>query len=245
MQRAIAGGPKRLYLFQVGTTQWPRGNAEALQMSVGCYLVQTGDHNVLIDSGVPAGYRRSDRFPSQAGANVIEHLGSIGLEPDDIDIVVCTHLDIDHVGYHDSFPGAEHVVQRSQYERARAGHPRFAQGRPHWDHPSLRYRLVEGDTDLLPGLELIQTDGHTVGHQSVLVRLPRTGPVLLAIDAVALRSQFTAERTKSPVDEDLAASIASTGRLLALVEKEGIGLTVFHHDGVQWASLKLAPEYYE
>jgi N-acyl homoserine lactone hydrolase len=245
MQSTIAGGPRRLYLFQVGTYERSRESAEPLRMSLGCYLVQTGERNVLIDSGVPADVPMPGQFAIEDRGSVLEHLDQIGLRPDDIDIVVSTHLDLDHVGYHDAFPTAEHVVQRTQYERARAGHPRFQSARSHWDHPSLRYRQVEGDVELLPGLELIQTDGHTIGHQSVLVRLPDTGPVLLAIDAVALASQFTPERRPWPVDEDLEMLRASTRRLLALVETEGVALTVFHHDGAQWATLRLAPEHYD
>jgi N-acyl homoserine lactone hydrolase len=49
---------------------------------------------------------------------------------------------------------------------------------------------VDGDTELLPGLTLLETSGHTPGHQSVLVRLPQTGPVLLAIDAVVMERFF-------------------------------------------------------
>jgi hypothetical protein len=74
---------------------------------------------------------------------------------------------------------AELVVQREHYELTRSGHERFAAVRGHWDHPALRYRLVDGDTELLPGLTLIETSEHMSGHQSVLVRLPETGPVLL------------------------------------------------------------------
>ena len=47
-----------------------------------------------------------------------------------------------------------------------------------------RIRLVDGDTELLPGLELIETSGHVLGHQSVLLRLPKMGPVLLVADAI-------------------------------------------------------------
>ena len=49
-----------------------------------------------------------------------------------------------------------------------------------------RIRLEDGDTELLPGFELTSTSGHVPGHQSVLVRLPKTGAVLLTIDAVPL-----------------------------------------------------------
>src|SRR5512135_801914 len=65
-----------------------------------------------------------------------------------------------------------------------------------FDHPALRYRLIEGDTELRPGLTLLETSGHAPGHQSVLVRLPQTGPVLLTIDAVMIQRLFTPDRKK-------------------------------------------------
>ena len=59
------------------------------------------------------------------------------------------------------------------------------------------------------GLELIEISGHVPGHQSVLVRLPRTGPVLLAIDAVPMQNGFTPDRQGSPMDADGAGAIAA------------------------------------
>jgi N-acyl homoserine lactone hydrolase len=152
---------------------------------------------------------------------------------------------VDHAGYHDAFPQAEFIVQRKHYELARGGHPRFALARPHWDHPALHYRLVDGDTEILPGLTLLETSGHAFGHQSVLVRLPQTGPVLLAIDAVIMQRLFTPERKKWPLDDDEEQLRASTRKLLDLVEREHVGLVIFGHDGQQWQTLKKAPDYYE
>jgi len=158
-----------------------------------CYLVETSDgKHILIDSGLPADAPLPPGTPkAQNEKNVIEQLTDLGLRPDDIDILVCTHFDMDHAGYHDAFRQAEFIVQREHYELARSGHPRFAAIRAHWDHPALRYRLIDGDTELLPGLTLLETSGHTPGHQSVLVRLPQTGPVLLTIDAVMMQRLFT------------------------------------------------------
>lgn len=129
----------------------------------------------------------------------------------------------------------------------RSGYARFAAARAHWDHPTLRYRLVEGDTELLPGLTLLETSGHTPGHQSVLVRLPQTDPVLLASDAVVLQRLFTPDRRAWPDDENENEEQlrASTRKLLDLVEREHIALVVFGHDGKQWQTLKKAPAYYE
>lgn len=239
--------PQRLYLMQLFTATVPLPSGQMMAMSGGCYLVQTGDgKNILIDSGLPADYTRPAGMPpAEYEKNVLEHLADLELRPDDIDILICTHFDADHAGYHDSFTQAELIVQREHYELARSGHPRFASARAHWDHPALRYRLIEGDLELLPGLTLLETSGHTPGHQSVLVRLPQTGPVLLAIDAVSHKRFFTPDRQATSIDDNEEQLRASTRKLLDLVEREQVKLVVFHHDGGQWEMLKKSPAFYE
>jgi N-acyl homoserine lactone hydrolase len=241
----IDGTPLRLYLMQLESVKIPIGGS-AYGMVV-CYLIQTSDgKNILVDSGIPADYETPQGAPRHTHEHTaITRLAELGLHPEDIDSLVCTHFDTDHAGFHDAFLQAELVVQRAHYELARGGNPRFAATRSHWDTPALRYRLIDGDTELLPGLTLIETSGHTTGHQSVLVRLPQTGPVLLAIDAVALERLFTLERTAWPLDENEEQLRASTRKLLDVVEREQVTLVVFGHDGDQWQTLKQAPDYYE
>jgi len=241
----LQGTPVRLYLFQLSTTTLPTPNGP-ISMSSGCYLVQTSaGENILIDSGLPPNYSRpAGAPPPEQEKSVLEHLSDLGLAPAGIHTVICTHFDIDHVGYHPSFANAQFVVQREHYELARAGHPRFAAARPYWDDPKLRYRFVDGDVDLLPGLTLLKTPGHAPAHQSVLLRLPETGSVLLAIDAVGMERLFTSDRVAWPTDDNVEELRASTRRLLDLVERERVTLVVFGHDGNQWRTLKRSPEYY-
>ncbi len=236
--------PQRLYLMQLGTSTIPTVPPTA--GSSGCYLIQTSDgRNILIDSGLPADYTPPPGMPpGENEKNVLEHLAALRLHPDDINILICTHFDVDHAGYHDAFPKAELIVQREHYELARGGHARYAAARAHWDHPSLRYRLIDGDTELLPGLTLVETSGHAPGHQSVLVRLPQTGPVLLAIDAVVLQRLFSPDRKAWPMENEEQLR-ASTRKLLDIVERERVALVIFGHDGQQWQTLKKAPDYYE
>jgi N-acyl homoserine lactone hydrolase len=220
---------------------------QSLELSMGCYLIETGDGaHILVDTGMAADSPLPPGTPpASKGRTVLDHLADLELKPGDIDMVICTHFDVDHCGYNDSFPQAEFIVQRSHYEQARGGHPRYAAARPHWDHPSLRYRLVDGEVQLLPGLTLLETSGHAFGHQSVLVGLPQTGSVLLAIDAVMLERLFTPDRTAWPGDDNQDQLRANTRKLLELVERERVALVVFGHDGAQWRTLKRAPEYYE
>jgi N-acyl homoserine lactone hydrolase len=237
--------PQRLYLIQLRTATLPVPGGK-LEMVSGCYLVEMSDGKyVLIDTGLPADHEPDGLPPAAYETNVVEQLCALGLKPDDIDILVCTHFDPDHVGYNDAFPKSELVVQREQYELARSGHPRYSSARAHWDHPALRYRLLDGDTELLPGLTLIETSGHAPAHQSVLVRLPHTGPVLLAIDAVMMERLFTPDRKAWPSDDNEEQLRNSTRKLLELVEREHVALVVFGHDGTQWKTLKKAPECYE
>ncbi len=238
--------PQKLYLLQLSLSTVPAGAGRTLEMVSGCYLIETSDgKHILIDSGLPADAPRPAGMPpAREKKNVIEHLSDLGLHPDDIDILICTHFDIDHAGYNDAFTKAELIIQRSHYELARGGHARFASGRAHWDHPALHYRTLDGDAEILPGLTLLETSGHTTGHQSVLVRLPQTGPVLLTIDAVMMQHTFTPDRRAWPMDENEEELRASTRKLLELVEHEQVKLVVFGHDGQQWQTLKKAPEYY-
>lgn len=228
---------KRLYLMEVGSMP-------EYQIPIVCYLVQTSDgKNILIDSGLPE-IIPEDAAEFENGQDVIEQLASIGLTSDDIDIVISTHYDGDHAGRHASFTKARYVVQRVHHMDA-ASNPRYASIRSQWDQPMERIRLVDGDTELLPGLELIETSGHVPGHQSVLVQLPKTGAILLTIDAVPFAEGFTRDEQAGEGNPDAEAIHASTIKLLELVEREQIGLVIFGHDREQWEALKKAPAFYE
>ena len=138
-----ASGPQRLYLMQVATL-----SAGPLTVPVPCYFIQTcDDQNILIDSGLPTNFQAPPNMPvPEMGRNVIEQLAMIDVQPTDIDLLICTHYDVDHAGNHGAFPNARLIAQRQHYEVARNGHPRFAPTRSQWDQPTSRYRLVDSDT---------------------------------------------------------------------------------------------------
>jgi N-acyl homoserine lactone hydrolase len=235
----------KLYLLQFGT-----GQPGAIPFAG--YVIQTDSGtNILVDSGFPHSYLQNPWAPPGSELEmheedyVVNRLESIGLQPDDIQYLICTHFDVDHAGSHEVFTAAELIVQRRHYEAARAGHPRFVWTRAHWDHPGLRYRLVDGDSILVPGVELIESSGHVPGHQAVLVRLPETGPVLLTIDAIPNSAMLDPDtRPIQPFDEDEVTTRASTRKLVELARREGVTLIVFGHDSQQWATLKHAPQFY-
>jgi N-acyl homoserine lactone hydrolase len=214
------------------------------QIPIVCYLVQTSDgKNILIDTGLPETMPEDEKDFAN-GKDIIQQLASLGLTSDDIDTVISTHYDIDHAGRHADFKKAQYIVQRVHHLDA-ATNIRSAANKPQWDQPMDRIRLVDGDTQLLPGLDLIDTNGHVPGHQSVLIQLPKTGKVLLTIDAVPFAAHFTRDQEDDGSNPDAPAIYASTAKLMDLVEREHIGLVIFGHDAEQWAALKKAPEFYE
>ncbi|QBD75654.1 N-acyl homoserine lactonase family protein [Ktedonosporobacter rubrisoli] len=240
--------PQRLYLMRVATIDLGQ-----FSIPVVCYLVQTTDgQNILIDTGFPRTDKTEETIVDAVGRelhiiyekDVFAQLAMLGLQPSDIDLLICTHYDVDHAGNLAAFSNARLVVQRREHEAALAGIPRLAVTRSQWDQPLSRFQFVNGDVQLLPGLELIETRGHTPGHQVVLVTLPQTGLVLLAIDAVAIEQHFVPNRDTGPTDDNGEEAIASTRKLLDLVEQRRVSLVVFGHDTPQWARLKQLPDFY-
>jgi N-acyl homoserine lactone hydrolase len=217
------------------------------------YLIQTDDgFNVLVDTGFShhlIGKYQHEEHPfvrMDEADYVVNQLTRLGLAAQDIHYLISSHFDPDHAGNLTAFPEAQVVVQRRQYVLAKEGAiPRQEELRSQWDAPQLRYQLVDGDTTLLPGIELIESSGHCPGHQSVLVRLPQTGPVLLAVDAIPFAAYLDPDtRPIDPLDMDEVGVRASTRKLVALAKKEGVTLLVHGHDNEQWQQLKLLPAYY-
>jgi N-acyl homoserine lactone hydrolase len=217
------------------------------------YVIVSGDRVALVDTGFPASY--VDDPVGTACAEGLDGFGRIvsltrdnlavaqlrlaGFARADVTDLVITHGDIDHVGGIAEFPAATLVVGRAELE---LGPPRyFGSVRPvAWPRPR-RYRLVDADEELFPGVELLFTPGHSPGHLSLLVRLPRTGPVVLAGDAISRPAELESGENGGSWDGELAR--ASAARLLAVAERER-ALLLFGHDLEQWSRLSKAPSFY-
>ena len=172
--------------------------------------------------------------------DVQNRLYELGLTAGNIDVLVSTHFHFDHAGNHGDFGASRIVVQREAHEYALANPGRFPEDI--WNLPHLRYEYIEGDYELAPGVTLLESSGHVPGHMSVLVRLPNTGPVLLAIDAIYTRETLERDIWKGYHDPERAHR--SGHRLAEIAEREG-ALLVFGHDPAQWATFRLSPEYYD
>jgi len=157
------------------------------------FLIQTDDKNILFDTGMHpdnAAYCRSQGM--EAIVREEDYLPArlnevAGLLMEDIDLVVLSHVHRDHTGWLGHLPNAEVIVQKEDYTAA------VIEPAPYFQpiHPlkkyierDIKWRLIDGDTILMPGLTVLLTPGHTIGHQVLMVDLPQSGTIILAGDAV-------------------------------------------------------------
>ena len=183
---------KRLHLarLQVQGEMWP----------VHGFVVTHPGGALLVDTGVggPDDWLTDWRVVNRS---VADALADVDLTPADIDLVINTHLHFDHCGQNSVFTHAACHVQRAEVERARV------ESRELYDwfgFMNARFELLDGDTEIVPGVSVIATPGHTSGHQSVLVATTEGGPDVLIGDAA-----YTSVQYGGPVDAKLPDGQAS------------------------------------
>ena len=139
------------------------------------FAIRHPDGIVLVDTGVGEGNEWVDENYRPRARQVREALSAAKLDPDGVRAIVNTHLHWDHCGQNRAFLGVPIHVQQAELDLAlREGHTIVE-----WvDFPDARYEGVEGDTEIVEGVSVLATPGHTPGHQSVTVR---TGDGLVLI----------------------------------------------------------------
>ncbi len=191
-------------------------------MTMGALLAELpGGERVLIDLGFgPRTVILAELAMEFWGGRLVSSLAKVGLQPDDVDTVLYSHLHIDHVGWttdreHDglTFDRARHVMMRSEWEhwRTRPG----AGGPTERDIAVLadRVELVDGESEVMPGITLVPTPGHTPGHCSFLVVSGTDRAVVLG-DAIHCPLQITHPEWAFVADDNPEAAKRARDRLL-------------------------------
>jgi N-acyl homoserine lactone hydrolase len=149
---------------------------------------------VLVDTGVGGPQEVLDDW-RVVNHSVADALAGLDMSPADIGMVINTHLHFDHCGQNAVFKHAACYVQRAELDRAQRESPQLCEW---FDFMNARWELLDGDAEILPGLSVITTPGHTVGHQCVVVE-SADGPDLLIGDAAYTPRVYASP----PPDEDL------------------------------------------
>jgi N-acyl homoserine lactone hydrolase len=248
-------GAERLYILNCGEgiagdiSRWSPGFNEGKSMDFvdNCYLIKHSQGWLLWDTGVsdsvaamPNGLAPSDprsihwRRPKTLAAQ----LDQLGLKPSDIKAVAVSHTHPDHVGNVEMFPAAMLYVQKAEYEWPGANNaPRF---KP--EHPVTK---LEGDRDVFGdgSVVILSTPGHTPGHQSLLVKLPKTGAIVLSGDAVHFKENWDNRRVPS-MNFNKDETVASMQKISDTLAREKAQLWI-NHDKAQRDTLKMSPQFYD
>ncbi len=164
-----------------------KGNVITYRVDVGMkveipflvYLIRTDEGNILFDSGIdhndlPHLLSIGKEVEIKEEDFLLNRLREANIDPEEINFVFQSHLHWDHSGLLRYFPNAEIIIQREEYGYA-INPPPFAEAyyrRPYYSAPNLNWRIIDGDESLMPGITAILTQGHTPGHQSLMVELP-------------------------------------------------------------------------
>jgi len=248
-------GVEKLYVLNCGEgtagdiSRWTPGLNEGKTMDFvdSCYLVKHAKDWLLWDTGIadavaamPNGLAPADpkavtwRRPKTLAAQ----LEQLGLKPSDVKMIAVSHTHPDHTGNVELFPQATLYVQKAEYDWPGANNePRFK--------PSHPVELLAGDKDVFGdgSVTILSTPGHTPGHQSLLVKLPKTGAVVLSGDAVHFRDNWDNRRVPS-MNANKDQSAASMQKIADTLGKEKAQLWI-NHDKVQRDSQKMSPEFYD
>ena len=258
-----------LHMFQTGTLKTKlkyikmnQGESD-FEIPVPWFLIKHPAGNVVIDGGnaVEAAIDKRGHWGAVVDAydpvmkvseNCVDQLKSVGVDPHSVRYVLQSHLHLDHTGAIGHFPKAQIVCQRAEYEYAFKPHwfSAAAYIRADFDRPGLDWKFLGGEYtdnyDLFGDgvIRMIFTPGHAPGHQSFLITLPRTGPVLLTIDAAYTVDHW--ENKALPGLVHSSADAANSVAKLRRIASDTNAMVVTGHDPVNWETFRKAPgDFYD
>ena len=249
---ANAAGLERLYALDCGEvaaldqSRWSPGVnvGKPITNSNNCYLIRHERGLLLWDTGYP------DALADQPNGNtnqmgtarrkskLVDDLAKLGVKPGDIRFVAISHHHGDHTGNLDKFPSATFLMQAAEHA--------FAFENKNAPFPATQPIIkLNGDHDVFGdgSVTIVSTPGHTAGHQSLLVNLPKTGFVLLSGDAVHFKDNWEHKRVPS-MNLDKDKTVASMERMAKLIADHKAQLWI-NHDKPTSDSMKRPPDFYD
>jgi N-acyl homoserine lactone hydrolase len=249
-QYRLKGRPQRLAMLDYGLFEVHAGPRV---VGICGAVVQTdAGEVVLIDTGFPQKYADDaeaataedelgsfGRVVSVTRDNMPgPQLAKLGLAKSDVTLMIQSHTHIDHVGDMAGYPQAPILISAAERALPR---PLYWSGKQAMEWPEADYVTVSDDIEIADGFEVRLCPGHAPGQLAFFVRLPQTGWVLLASDAINRPSEID-EGYAGSWDEALA--IHHHDRLMALANERD-AFVIYGHGPEQWPMLRKAPEWYE
>ena len=249
----------RVYLLDNGTLMldmsfatWNHGHGIEFRFPVFAIYVDHPDAKVLIDTGFEKAwvdrvlpFERPEQSEDQT---IVNQLAKIGVRPEEIDIVVNSHLHFDHCSGNKYFPGAKFIMSKSELRHAFVPDPweRLGYDRNLVDMPGARMELIElndgYEYEVVSGVTLIYTPGHSNGHLSVIVRPTNDVPMVFPIDVAYTRHNLV-DKVLMGLHSDPEDLLGSMFKIENIAQKIG-GKIFYSHDPDEFRTYKKAPEFY-
>ena len=215
-----------------------------LLQALNCLLIETPAGRVLVETGI--GERFDDKTREQRdvqGPWIVAALEAAGFAPDSVDVVAMSHLHFDHAGGllradgARAFPRATIVAQKTEWEVALGDNPRLVAS---YVQPELRLvrewgaeGWADGEREILPGVTVVPTGGHSSGHQAVIVRGGGSnGRTLAFFGDLLMRSWGANPRWVTSFDDFPLDSVVRKAELFAQAADEG-WLVALSHESVR------------
>ncbi len=226
----------------------PADPRNRVTLGLTCLLVRTGGHNVLIETGTGEKFDAKERdiYAIEHSTTLLDGLKKLKLAPEDIDVVINTHLHFDHCGWNTrreggrlvpTFPRSRYYLQRGEWNHAL--HPterdRSSYREEFFRPAEAQTVLLDGDQEIVPGIRVEVLPGHTQHMQGVRIQSEGRQAYFLS-DLVPTRAHLSYPWITS-FDLYPMETLANKKRLLPRLVQEG-ALVVFPHDpGMPWARL--------
>ncbi|WP_308466976.1 4-pyridoxolactonase [Rathayibacter soli] len=245
----------KVYLLDGGTLVidnsevfWHIDPGNPVRFPVYSVLVEHQDALILFDTGYDLEHVNKVlpfELPEQTPQQTIPaQLALCGYMPEDVDYVINSHLHFDHVGGNKYLTNATTLVHKDELRHAKVpeSFERLGYSDLSFDYPGVKYQQISGDYDVVPGVRLFETPGHTSGHYSMLVEMQDGPSMLFAGDAAYTNKTLEAEIIGG-FHLDPTDSVESIRRLNYLGRTRGADIYP-SHELEPFQTWKLAPSYY-
>jgi glyoxylase-like metal-dependent hydrolase (beta-lactamase superfamily II) len=247
----------RMYVFDAGVLRIPdpfplfglkKEEVAASDLSDAAYLIVHPRGTLLWEAGlVPdAQVGTPEVRPGAPTRRLRDLLGQVGYQPADITYLALSHGHGDHTANANDFTASTWLVHKAEYDAMFAEKvPRFYTPATYTALKGAKAQFITGTHDVYGdgSVLIIQTPGHTAGHQVLAVKLAKTGTVVLPGDLYHYPEEIPM-RTVAPPQGDEAQTLKARDELQALIKKAG-GQMWITHDLIGFSKLKKSPEFYD